>query len=204
MSSAPLAPNTPPLPDAFMRTVSIPIRVRGSKILSLDGSALPTLHECVGDLIVPAYAVRDPDALQYLSAEELQQLFDKGDVLLCRLSPRHIPAKLLARCRLEVGPNWAGEAPFVEIRLEEPLMLRWRGTKKAKLQPARCTIPALDDRPAESVNEAYRQISEIFEPTRRSAGGNVFLNVYYLRVDDHQWRQMDELRGGLPLLDRYR
>ena len=37
--------------------------------------------------------------------------------------------------------------------------------------------------PYESLNEAYRRLSEVFEPTRRSAGGNVFLNVYHFDDD---------------------
>lgn len=202
MDSRTLAPNSPPMPDAFAKTVSIPVHVRGGKIVSFGGGGLPDLEDCVGDLIVPAFAVKDPEALKYLSGEKVDEVLPKGAILLCRLGGRHVPAELLERCRFEHVPNWPEKAPFVELRLEEPLHLRWRGTKKAKLEPTMCTVPALENRHVESVNEAYRHVTEVFEPQRRSAGGNVFLNVYYFCDRRQEWRPLDEVRGGLPFLPR--
>jgi hypothetical protein len=44
------------------------------------------------------------------------------------------------------------------------------------------------------LTEAYRRISEAFEPTRRSAGGNVFLNVYHRDSDDAPLVSLNTLR----------
>jgi hypothetical protein len=83
----------------------------------------------------------------------------------------------------------------VELVLDEPLNLRKRGSKSPRLEDVRCHVPALRDATYQSLNEAYRRISEVFEPTRRSAGGNVFLNVYYFDEDRSSWRPLGELRG---------
>ena len=45
-----------------------------------------------------------------------------------------------------------------------------------------------------SVNEAYRKISERYEPSRRSAGGNVFLSVYIKPSDDSPLVALSTLR----------
>ena len=47
---------------------------------------------------------------------------------------------------------------------------------------------------ASSLNEAYRRISEKFEPTRRSVGGNVFLNVFHKPADDAWLVSLNTLR----------
>ena len=86
---------------------------------------------------------------------------------------------------------------FVEVVLDETLTLRKRGSKSPRLDDVRCHVPALPDASYQSLNEAYRRISEAFEPTRRSAGGNVFLNVYYFNEDRNSWRPLGELRGDL-------
>jgi len=49
----------------------------------------------------------------------------------------------------------------------------------------------------DSLNEAYRRISETFEPRRRSVGGNVFRSCYYFNAERDQWRPIGELRGDM-------
>ena len=129
-------------------------------------------------------------------------LFEAGTPLLCRVSGRQVPKELLSTCRVEAVPDSPIPGAFVEVLLEEPLYLWSHGTKRATLKPARCTVPALKDLRAESLNEAYRRISERFEPHRRSVGGNVFRCVYYFEPALDQWRPIGELRGDLIFLPR--
>ena len=56
---------------------------------------------------------------------------------------------------------------------------------------------ALEDLKAHSLNEAYRRISETFEPRRRSVGGNVFRSCYYFNAERDEWRPIGELRGDI-------
>lgn len=197
-----LAQNGPRMPDPMARNVSIPVKAVGGVLLTFEGQPLPALGECIGDLVVPAFAIKDEQVLEQLTKETLRQLFDKGATLMCRVGARHIPDQMLERCKIAPVPDSVLPAPFVEIVLDEPLMLRYRATKKALLERSRCHVPALQNMSAESLNEAYRRISEVFEPSRRSAGGNVFLNVYFFAEDLKAWRPLDELRGGLPFLPR--
>lgn len=90
---------------------------------------------------------------------------------------------------------------FAEALLQEPLEMRFRGTKRAVLAPCSCAVPALDgvDAPlmAESLNHAYTKLSERFEPYRRSHTGNAFQLVFYLGVGadrEHSWEPLETLR----------
>jgi hypothetical protein len=102
--------------------VSIPIRVVNGKIEGF-GRELPVLADCVGDLIVPGFAVGNPADLEWLTRTDVRMLFEAGTPLLFRLSGRQIPPELKARCRAEVVPDSASPGAFVEVMLEEPLHL---------------------------------------------------------------------------------
>lgn len=76
--------------------------------------------------------------------------------------------------------------------LREPLSIRWRGSKLGSLEPAKCEIPVLPRKRAESVNHAYRLVSEAFEPHRRSHTANVFQEVFYQAGS--RWLPLEVLR----------
>ena len=192
-----LASHGRPTPDATWRTVSIPVRIVEGKIETFGKTDLPELADCVGDLVVPAFAVKNADDIEWLTRSRVRMLFDKDTTLLCRISGRLVPRELVKECRTEVVPDSGTLGAFVEVVLEEPLFLRSRGTKKATLDPAKCIVPTLDRLTASSLNEAYRRISEKFEPGRRSAGGNVFRSCYYFDEEWNQWRPIGELRGDI-------
>jgi hypothetical protein len=52
-----LASNGPPRSNEQARTVSIWIRIVNGQLLEFGGGPLPILTDCVGDLIVPAFAL---------------------------------------------------------------------------------------------------------------------------------------------------
>jgi hypothetical protein len=175
-----LAENGPPRVEQGVKSVRIPIRIVDGSVQLAWGAVLPQMEDCSGDLIVPASAIKDSADLAVLSRDEVIPLLPAGATVLCRLGARHIPPALLQRCKVAKLPEAPYQkAAFVEIVLQDALELRLRGTKHALLTNADCKIPALPGVFTSSLNEAYRRISETFEPTRRSAGGNVFLNVYH-------------------------
>jgi hypothetical protein len=190
-----LAENGPPPVEQGVKTVRVPVRIVDGEVQLLWGAALPGMSDCSGDLIVPASAIQDPADLAMLSKEELIPLLPAKSTVLCKLGARHIPPGLLPKCKMAMLPEAPYQkAAFVEIVLEEALELRLRGTKPALLTNVPCKIPAMPDASASSLNEAYRRISEVFEPTRRSAGGNVFLNVYHKASDIKPLVSLNTLR----------
>jgi hypothetical protein len=197
-----LASQGAPYPDSAARTVSITVEIVGGSMRELNAGALPELGDCIGELVVPAWAVKKEQDFERLTALGERLLFEAGTPLLCRVSGRHVPKDMLERCRMEPVPDSTSPGAFVEIVLEEPLTLCTRGTKRGTLRQASCIVPALSDLRATSLNEAYRRISERFEPKRRSVGGNVFRSVYYFDAGLDQWRPIGELRGDLIFLPR--
>jgi hypothetical protein len=190
-----MAENGPPPVEEGAKTVRVPVRIVDGEVQLAWGAALPKIADCIGDLIVPASAIQDTADLAMLSKEELIPLLPAKSIVLCKLGARHIPPAMLPKCKLATLPEAPYQrAAFVEIVLEEDLELRLRGTKPALLTSVPCKIPTLPDARASSLNEAYRRISEAFEPTRRSAGGNVFLNVYHRASDTAPLVSLNALR----------
>ena len=68
-----------------------------------------------------------------------------------------------------------------------------KGSKLGRLGPVKCIIPSLKEPRAESLNHAYRLVSEAFEPERISHAGNVFKKVVYVDLDGN-CRSLEDLR----------
>ncbi len=197
-----LASQGPPVPDFASRTVAITVSVENGKLVEFGTGTFPLLGDCIGELSVPAFAVLSIMDRERLTQAHERQLLDADTLLLCRVSGPQVPAELLPACRKEPVPDSGVQGAFVEILLQEPLFVVSRGTKKAALRPVRCVIPALSGVEVKSLNEAYRRISERFEPKRRSVGGNVFRSVYYFEPSLNQWRPIGELRGDIVFESR--
>ncbi len=191
-----------PIPDPFARTVSIPVEVKEGQLKRFGGESIPELGDCIGSLVVPAFAVKHPADLQWLTESRTISLFPEGTLLLCRVSGRQIPESLLSSCRFEAVPDATAPGAFVELYVMDELKMHLRGTKNAILAPSRCRIPALNNLTADSLNEAYRRISERFEPKRRSVGGNVYRSIYFFNPRLDAWRPIGEMRGDLLFLPR--
>jgi hypothetical protein len=108
---------------AFERAVSAP-RILGQSAAwthpdaaALAGAA--SLKDCIGNVLVPAFALKNQDHLGRLIAEKLKPLFKKGETLLCRFGARHIPGNLVSQCRREKVPASTADGAFIEIVLED-------------------------------------------------------------------------------------
>ena len=82
---------------------------------------------------------------------------------------------------------------FVPVTLDEPLQLLLRGDKQAVLRYCQCHFFATERIEAKSLNHACTLISELFEPSRTSRGGNVFRLGHYEDTDGCL-RPLDNLR----------
>jgi hypothetical protein len=175
------------------KTVRVPIRVVGGKIEYLRGGSLPTLCDATfGELVLPASAIKLPAVREKLLAESVVPLVEASAHLLVRISSKSIPHPLSRHVR-NVRLEKLGQTMCVDITLRETLSIRWRGSKLAALEPVKCNIPALPGKDAESLNHAYRLVSEAFEPHRRSHSANVFHEIFVQRGTG--WLPLEALRS---------
>jgi hypothetical protein len=156
------------------------------------GGALPKLKNgCVGEVVVPTFELANAADFARLDWSKVVPFLPEDSVILVRMRAAARDPKRKG-CRLDppMTPMWYGM--FVEVILDKPLSLRLLGTRRATLQDVRCRIPALGCH-AKSLNHAYRLISEVFEPTRRSHSGNVFEECFVER--GNQWVPLDAVRS---------
>ncbi len=184
------------IPDPLEKTVLIPTRIRKGKVEFFYGGPLPELKDgVVGDLKVPRYAVLDKAVLKKLEMEDAAEIRPTGARLGALINIKETieddKMKYFIKPDSVYVQGW-----LVEIALTEPLKLRLRGTKKGELYDCGCTIKALDNRGATSINQAYTLISQIYETHRRSHSGNVFEKVYCWD-EKAGWQKLGDLRDAL-------
>ena len=171
----------------------VPFRVADGQLEYFYGGPLPTLRDgALGELILRARDIAVDEVRHKLLAEQVIPLLSASTSLLVRISNKSIPRSLASRSRKECLDG-VHDTACVRIVLKEALSIRWRGAKLASLEPAKCEIAALPRKTAESVNHAYRLVSEAFEPHRRSHTANVFQEVFHQA--NGRWRPLETLRS---------
>jgi len=184
------------IPDPYEKKVLIPVKIVDGKVEYFYGGPLPELKEgTIGDLLIPRYAVLNNNVLELLEKEEAVELLPLGSHLRALVTIRNELASDQTKYFIR-AENIQQTGYLVQIVLKETLKLRLRGTKKGELLDCRCSIPALSDREADSLNQAYTLISQKFEPLRKSHSGNVFAKVFSLDAQT-KWRPLKELRDAL-------
>lgn len=174
------------------KTVVIPIRINENRMEYFYGGPLPAFKNgTIGDLIVPIDSVLELDKFQKIQIETTRTILEKNCRLLVNVQPDSLADARLFRPK-ERSLLKGLEGEFVEIVLKDNLKLKLRGTKKAKLMPCACYVPALNEK-ANSINHAYSIVSVAFEKSRRSHTGNVFHKVFYWSKEK-EWRPLDDLR----------
>lgn len=149
------------------------------------------------ELYLHSTAFKDEREIQQFSHAESVALLPKGFVLLACMTLKKEHPKEAYRFPNDKIPLPGIGYPhfFIPFSLEEALLIRLRGTKKAQLEPCKCRIPALDDlAEVDSVNQAYTRISEKYEPWRKSHTGDVFQKVYLAELQNKSLVSLGELR----------
>lgn len=195
----PLARSRPRIEDNAS-TLTITVRIQGSEIRQYDGSPLPKLSDCIGELTIPAFAVAEEEDRAVLADEVSVEILKAGSIVRCRISPSPNDNSVPPDAVFHQIPGQQLFGAFVEVVLEEPLVLRTRGGKRATLGQVACRIPAIGDRLCQSLNEAYRVISERFEPFRRSHSGNVFQEMWWQDDMAGTWAELDVLRSDYEVV----
>jgi len=178
-----------------VKTVRIPVVFKEGRIQLWDGREFPKIrNESYGEIVLSEYAVKDPDLLQELQAEVTVEMLKEGVSVFLSVMADKVSPELWKRLEIGEGVINGPEGPCVEVRLEDPLKLRLRGSKNATLCSCRCSIPALRGLEARSLNHAYTLISRRFEKQRISHAGNVFRLGYWRDKSKETWVRLEELR----------
>jgi len=121
----------------------IPVKVEAGKIVMLDGAPLPRmLQGAIGDLVMSASSILNSDVAAALSQSGSVKL-GGGGTIYATVSAKGIPPELrssaksfdeIVRTNSPIVQSQM-DLRFVEVQLLEPLVLRLRGSKPAKLEP---------------------------------------------------------------------
>lgn len=181
--------------DSGMRTVKIAVRIVDGALCPFYGKSWPKLRDgAIGEVTFPAHAFREASDVALLTSRLGIPFIRSGEKLLVAINNDTDKEGIVREGNQFISAT--RHFSFVEIITDGELRLDLRGTKRATLASCRCKIPALN-KTADSVNEAYKIVSEAFEPERRSHAGNVFLKVFY-HCGDHDgkpyWAPLDDLR----------
>lgn len=181
--------------EAELERVLIPARIKNGHLVCFYGDApLPKLKEgAMVDLYVQSGAIVDPKVIEIFNGNSEEILLPKGTPVMARLSVEKMSAEDTQKLiELKTWPLLGYPTRFAVIILEEDLMIHLRGTKKAELSAAKCSIPELGNVKARSLNHAYTMLSKRFETGRLASGGNVFESLYV--ESGNHWRPLGDLR----------
>jgi hypothetical protein len=178
--------------DVSERQVRIPVRYRDGTVTFFYKGPMPEIEEdAFCELVVPAYALKNAAEAGVLTAVNVVPLLGEGISVFAEVFPSGAPLpETLVEGLIETRSG-GHDRNHVRIKLLASLGLELRGTAKATLLPVPCEIPALGAK-ADSINHAYRLISEAYEPHRRSHSANVFRAIYL--QDGENWTPLDVLR----------
>ncbi|MBV9215735.1 MAG: hypothetical protein JO053_06120 [Acidobacteria bacterium] len=182
------------IPDPGKRTVKIPVRIIDGRVKFLyEGTDLPIIRDTVGDLVIPAHALKTADDAN-LSFEAISEILPPRSILMIDVRIDEVGQGLITRkssTDVPELPLTAIPRGFVRVELCQTLRLLHRGTKSSVLCECNCILPDINEQ-AISLNHAYSIASRRFETKRRANTGNVFLHVYHKA--DHGWEQLEWLR----------
>ncbi len=181
--------------DRDTKTIRIPVTFRGGWITLPDGRSLPKIRDgSFGELLLDDYAVEDRDLVKEFQSQATIPMLSAGESVFFTMQVHQMPSELRKEAEQEKYFVDGPEGPCVQVRLDDVLKLRLRGSKTPALCGCKCKIPCLGDKEAVSLNHAYTLISTHFETKRISHAGNVFQLGWWHDPERKQWVQLDELR----------
>jgi hypothetical protein len=154
----------------------------------------PTVvSETIVDLVIPVASLSDPVERDRFLKETEVEMLPSGVEVRFRISGSKVPVRF-SEFVIDGSDAYPDPGPMASVFLAESLKLKLRPNRRSKLCDVTCEVPSLKAQ-ASSLNEAYTLLSEALEPHRRSHGGSVYLQGYYL--DEGRWIQLDALRRWL-------
>ncbi len=180
--------------ERYEKNLRIGVSFDGQTFKLLNGSVLPKLVTgSFAELVISPDAISEPSERATFLHEKTAMLLKSGDSVMVGVSPNMMADRyetgIISAEQLEVASPYC----FLEVQLEQDLLLRIRGDQESRLSPCACIISATEAR-AESLNHAFTLISQLYETKRRSHSGNVFERAY-ARAQSERWCSLAELRS---------
>lgn len=168
--------------------------VNGTLVNFYTGKPLPDLREgAMVDLRIAEMDFTKKDELKVLAVERTEKFLFPGQRVFIRLNEYRMRKEDHRRLiEAKTSPFSGPPSLGAMVHLQEEVVMRLSGSKKGSLGDAKCSIPALGNTVARSLNHAYTLLSKEFEVDRRSFGGNVF-EVAFLE-DGKDWIPLETIR----------
>jgi len=127
--------------------------------------------------------------LHLVKTMQNENLLKSDTNLVIAVKSTTIDKKLISYHRNDINITGVNDKKFVEIKLEENLMLNG---KTRNLEKCKCYIPSLQQKTT-SLNLAATAISKNFNSVRPTTSMNVFRDTYFLD-NDGTWKTLDDWR----------
>jgi hypothetical protein len=206
-----------------VRRLRIPVRFVDGVWECAWGGVVPVKNDTEAELVVQRAAIADNAFLEAMERKGRHKVLDEGTTLLVCLTVKRdsdVPQSLRPLLkpydyfRSSIAPvchdYWnPASIAFVEVTLGGPedkqarlfdsnrvgLWLLTEGAEAAGLASTTVLLPAaISTKPVASLNHAYTELSEVFEPWRISHTGNIYTRVLY-RESNGIWYPLDILRN---------
>lgn len=165
------------IPDPSERTVRIPVQWIDGQWQLIGGGRLPEFQpNACAELFMPACALANDDEQARWTSGETVPFLPAGTELFARVNRERVPENLRDDV-VEKNYKMGHQSAFVRFFLLSDVSLALTPGKKAGLAGGKCRISSIGIE-VDSINEALTRISQSFEPSRKSFGGNVFLKVF--------------------------
>lgn len=163
-------------PVSSARTAKISVLWIEDQWKLASGGMLPVIKSGArAELVIPLeYLANEGDRERWSTESTILMLKKETELFAC-VTLSNVP--VAERRKLEKIPYAKASRGYVKIVLGGDLSLAVSPGRKGKLNDCVCKIPDLNET-ALSVNEAYKKITSVFEPERRSNAGNVFSLVW--------------------------
>lgn len=184
------------------------------------GGGVPVREGALGDLIIERHAITDGKFLTALKKNSEHRILDQVTKLLVALTIRTkldealgkllIPARGLTFGDAYYSSPRPSETAFISVSIGPPskalikrrnskeggIWLHLEGTRPKGITTSNVNLPeAIFQEPADSLNHAFTQLSEQYEPWRKSHTGNIYTRVLYEEANG-KWYPLQTLRSA--------
>jgi len=178
-----------------MNNIAALVKLKGGQIISaLTGEQLPLSDGSEFEIRIRDIYLTDRNLSRALRLQKKIELLPAGTTLLSFVSVPFADPGIQTKVKV-MEPPGKTNAGYVEIVINQPLILHIRPPNLATLIRCDCTVPALMKQ-TQTLNSAHTRISERFETDRTAHHGNVFRRVFFSATVDGEevWLPLQQLR----------
>jgi len=177
----------------WSKSAKIPVKFVNGQLRLLNGDPLPGLKENQAfDIILPATSFEnDADRMRFTLKQSVI-LFPPSMELWITFNPAGcILEKFLKGNELDIRRDMPSGWIGTKVITIHPLSMQIQGIYGGTMEQCGVSIPILGTEVG-TLNQAYTDLSQAFEPRRISHVGNVFRRIWY--SENGGWYQLEEKR----------